>query len=73
MLIPNWQLDVTFNEDRVRCKQGNQARIMGKLRCFAMNLLRESTPKIQNFQACIVRFIDSPETLISTLRQVNFL
>ena len=69
----NWQLDVTFNEDRVRVKQGNQAQIMGKLRCFAMNLLRESTPKIQNFQACIERFIDSPETLISTLRQVNFL
>jgi hypothetical protein len=61
------------NEDRVRVKQGNQAQIMGKLRCFAMNLLRESTPKIQNFQACIERFIDSPETLISTLRQVNFL
>ncbi len=69
----NWQLDVTFNEDRVRVKQRNQAQIMGKLRCFAMNLLRESTPKIQNFQACIERFIDSPETLISTLRQVNFL
>jgi len=40
----NWQLDVTFNEDRVRVKQGNQAQIMGKLRSFAMNLLRGSTP-----------------------------
>jgi predicted transposase YbfD/YdcC len=69
----NWQLDVTFNEDRVRVKHGNQAQIMGKLRCFAMNLLRESTPKIQNFQASIEKFIDSPNTLISTLRQVNFL
>jgi len=36
----NWQLDVTFNEDHVRVKNGNQAQIMGKLRCFAMNLLR---------------------------------
>jgi len=69
----NWQLDVTFNEDRVRVKQGNQAQIMGKLRSFAMNLLRGSTPKVQNFQASIEKFIDSPEALISTLRQVNFL
>jgi len=38
-----------------------------------MNLLRESTPKIQNFQASIEKFIDSPDTFISTLRQVNFL
>ena len=35
----NWQLDVTFGEDRVQVKNGNQAQIMGKLRCFSMNLL----------------------------------
>jgi len=46
---------------------------MGKLRCFAMNLLREVTPKVQNFQASIEKFIDSPDALIFTLRQVNFL
>ena len=69
----NWQLDVTFNEDRVRVKNGNQAQIMGKLRCFAMNLLRQSTSEVQNFQASIERFVDSPEALISTLKQVNFL
>ena len=69
----NWQLDVTFNEDRVRIKNGNQAQIMGKLRCFAMNLLRESKAGVHNFQASIEKFTDSPETLISTLRQVNFL
>jgi len=27
-------------EDRVQVKNGNQAQIMGKLRCFSMNLLR---------------------------------
>ena len=69
----NWQLDVTFNEDRVRVKNGNQAQIMGKLRCFAMNLLRQSTSEVQNFQASIEKFVDSPEALISTLKQVNFL
>ncbi|NOQ35117.1 MAG: hypothetical protein GQ569_04395 [Methylococcaceae bacterium] len=51
----------------------NTYQSMGKLRCFAMNLLRESTSGVQNFQASIERFADSPETLISTLRQVNFL
>jgi len=35
----NWQLDVTFGEDRVQVGNGNQAQIMGKLRCFAMNLI----------------------------------
>ncbi|NOR79378.1 MAG: ISAs1 family transposase [Methyloprofundus sp.] len=69
----NWQLDVTFNEDRVQVKNGNQAQIMGKLRCFAMNLLRKSSSEVQNFQASIEKFIDSPDTLVSTLRQVNFL
>jgi predicted transposase YbfD/YdcC len=38
----NWQLDVTFGEDSVQVKHGNQAQIMGKLRCFAMNLLMYS-------------------------------
>jgi len=36
----NWQLDVTFDEDRVQVKNSNQARIIGKLRCFSMNILR---------------------------------
>ncbi len=31
----NWQLDVTFGEDSVKTKDGNQALIMGKLRCFS--------------------------------------
>jgi predicted transposase YbfD/YdcC len=69
----NWQLDVTFGEDSVRTKEGNQALIMGKLRCFSMNLIRWSKKGITNFQATIEQFIDSPATLISMLRQVNFL
>jgi predicted transposase YbfD/YdcC len=70
----NWQLDVTFNEGHVKTKDGNQAQIMGKLRCFAMNLLRWSSKKgSQNFQATIEKFTDCPDTLVSALRQVNFL
>jgi len=69
----NWQLDVTFGEDLVRTKHGNQAQIMGKLRCFSMNLLRWAKTGTQNFQASIEMFTDSPESLISMLKQVNFL
>ena len=69
----NWQLDVTFGEDSVKTKEGNQALIMGKIRCFCMNLIRWSKKGIKNFQATIEKFTDSPETLISMLKQVNFL
>lgn len=69
----NWQLDVTFGEDLVKTKAGHQALIMGKLRCFAMNLIRWSKKGIKNFQAIIEEFTDSPSTLISMLTQVNFL
>jgi predicted transposase YbfD/YdcC len=69
----NWQLDVTFGEDRVQVENGNQAQIMGKLRCFAMNLMRWSKTGTQNFQATIEKFTDSPEALVSMLEQVNFL
>ncbi len=69
----NWQLDVTFGEDSVKTKEGNQALIMGKLRCFSMNLMRWSKKGLTNFQASIEKFSDSPDTLISMLKQVNFL
>lgn len=63
----NWQLDVTFGEDRAQVKHGNQAQIMGKLRCFAMNLLRWTKTGSKNLQASIEKFSDSPESLISML------
>ena len=69
----NWQLDVTFGEDRVQVGNGNQAQIIGKLRCFAMNLIRWSKTGTKNFQATIEKFTDSPEALVSMLEQVNFL
>jgi len=68
----NWQLDVTFGEDSVKTKNGSQALIMGKLRCFSMNLIRWSKKGINNFQASIEKFTDSPDALISMLKQVNF-
>lgn len=69
----NWQLDVTFGEDHIRVKNSNQSQIMGRLRCFSMNLLRWAKIGSKNFQASIEKFTDIPEALISMLKQVNFL
>jgi len=69
----NWQLDVTFNEDNVRVSSENQAHVLSALRSFAMNLLRISPYKNQNFQAVIEKFSDIPSSLVGMFRQVNFL
>jgi len=47
----NWILDVTFDEDNVQVKNGNQAQVLGKLRCFATNILRWSGAT--NFQEIV--------------------
>ena len=67
----NWIRDVTFNEDRIKTKAGNQAQIMALLRGLAIELIRKTSPK--NFQAAIENFADSVSTLESMLKQVKFL
>jgi len=67
----NWIRDVTFGEDGVKTKAGNQAQVMALLRGLAIELIRKTMPK--NFQAAIETFIDSPSTLESMLLQVKFL
>ena len=67
----NWIRDVTFNEDGVKTKAGNQAQVMGLLRGLAIELIRKTMPK--NFQAAIDKFVDSPDDLKSMLMQVKFL
>jgi predicted transposase YbfD/YdcC len=67
----NWIRDVTFNEDHIKTKAGNQAQIMALLRGLAIELIRKSAPK--NFQAAIENFADSVSTLESMLKQVKFL
>lgn len=67
----NWIRDVTFNEDHIKTKAGNQAQIMALLRGLALELIRKSSPK--NFQAAIEHFADSVFTLESMLKQVKFL
>lgn len=67
----NWIRDVTFNEDRIKTKAGNQSQIMALLRGLAIELIRKTSPK--NFQATIENFSDSVSTLESMLKQVKFL
>jgi len=67
----NWIRDVTFKEDGVKTKAGNQAQVMGLLRGLAIELIRKTMPK--NFQAAIDTFADSAQALESMLLQVKFL
>jgi len=67
----NWILDVTFNEDNVLTKAKNQAHILGRLRGFALQILRNVG--VPNFQAAIEKYSDSPTELEAMLRQVKFL
>ena len=66
----NWIRDVTFKEDGVKTKAGNQAQVMGLLR-GPIELIRKTMPK--NFQAAIDTFADSAQALESMLLQVKFL
>lgn len=67
----NWIRDVTFNEDHIKTKAGNQAQIMALLRGLAIELIRKTAPK--NFQAAIENLADSVTNLEAMLRQVKFL
>lgn len=67
----NWIRDVTFNEDHIKTKAGNQSQIMALLRGLAIELIRKTSPK--NFQAAIENFVDSVSTLESMLKEVKFL
>ncbi len=67
----NWIRDVTFKEDRVKTKQGNQAQVMASLRTLAMKLFRKAN--IKNFQEAIDNFADCSEKYLDFLKKVRFL
>ncbi|WP_293932100.1 ISAs1 family transposase [Iodobacter sp.] len=67
----NWIRDVTFSEDQIKVKSGNQGQIMGLLRGLAIELIRKTD--IKNFQAAIERFNDKPSDLELMLRKARFL
>lgn len=67
----NWIRDVTWQEDQVKTKDGNQGQILGSLRTLALALLRKGL--VENFQAALEKFTDCPKYFQGFLRQVNFL
>lgn len=67
----NWVRDVTFQEDSVRTKSGNQAQMMAGLRTLAMQLFRQA--KIPNMMAALDNFSDSNKLLGEFLERVGFL
>lgn len=67
----NWVRDVTFQEDSVRTKSGNQAQVMAGLRTLAMRLFRIA--KLPNMRAALDNFCDSPNQFGAFLRRVGFL
>ncbi len=67
----NWIRDVTFGEDGVKTKDGNQAQVMASLRTLSLRLLRKA--KFPNFQATLERFTDCPDQFEDFLHQSGFL
>lgn len=67
----NYIRDVTFREDDVKTKTGNQGHILAGLRTLAMGLLRKAN--IQNFRAALDDFADNAKLFKNFLEQVNFI
>jgi predicted transposase YbfD/YdcC len=67
----NWIRDVTFDEDSIKTKAGNQVQVMDLLCGLAIELIRKTSPK--NFQAAIENFNDSVSSLEAMFKQVKFL
>lgn len=67
----NWVLDVTFNEDNIKIKGGNQAQVLGRLRSLSVDLMRRSG--VTKIKEAIESYADSNPTLLKMLKQVKFL
>jgi predicted transposase YbfD/YdcC len=67
----NYIRDVSFQEDKVKTKQGNQAQVLASLRTLAIQLLREAG--FVNFKAALETFADCPDQFETVLIQYGFL
>ncbi|MEW5956093.1 MAG: ISAs1 family transposase [Chloroflexota bacterium] len=67
----NYIRDVSFQEDKVRTKHGNQAQVLASLRTVAIQLLREAG--FVNFKAALETFADCPDQFEAVLIQYGFL
>jgi predicted transposase YbfD/YdcC len=67
----NYIRDVSFQEDKVRTKHGNQAQVLASLRTLAIQLFREAG--FVNFKAALETFADDPDQFEAFLVQYGFL
>lgn len=67
----NYIRDLSFQEDKVRTKHGNQAQVLASLRTLAIQLFREAD--FNNFQAALETFADCPDRFEAFLVQYGFL
>jgi predicted transposase YbfD/YdcC len=67
----NYIRDVSFQEDQVRTKYGNQAQVLASLRTLAIQLFREAG--FVNFKAALETFADCPDQFKAFLIQYGFL
>jgi predicted transposase YbfD/YdcC len=65
----NYIRDVTFQEDKVRTKRGNQAQVLASLRTVVIQLFREAG--FVNFKATLETFADYPDQFEAFLAQYN--
>jgi predicted transposase YbfD/YdcC len=67
----NYLRDVSFQEDKVKTKHGNQAQVLALLRTLAIQLFREAG--YVNFKAALETFADCPDQFEAFLIQYGFL
>ena len=67
----NYIRDVSFQEDKVKTKHGNQAQVLASLRTLAIQLFREAG--FINFKAALETFADCPDQFETFLIQYGFL
>ncbi|QTA85735.1 hypothetical protein [Desulfonema magnum] len=63
--------DLSFQEDRVKTGNGNQAQVMGSLRTLAIRIFRKAG--ISNFQAAVEKFTDCTDKFEDMLHKINFI
>jgi predicted transposase YbfD/YdcC len=67
----NYLRDVSFQEDQVKTKEGNQGHVLASLRTLAIRLFREAN--IHNFRTALDDFSDDPQYFETFLKQFGFL
>lgn len=69
--VNNYLRDVSFQEDKVKTKHGNQAQVLASLRTLAIQLFRNAG--FVNFKAALETFADCPDQFETFLIQYGFL